>query len=285
MTNQKIDSTKDTHVTTNIDMMQIEPNPDNPRTTFEATKMQELAESMRGGLEQPIVLRTMLDGKGKKYRIIAGERRWRAAKMLGWATIPARVKIETLSDKDAQIVTVRENLERQDLSPFELAVAACTFADKHRMTGAQIGEVFHRSVSYVNNLLGAMRNLHKDILAAWAKGHPMCTTDNLNTLKGIDDKAAQLEAWTKLCEGVTTAPAGDGSGGGSNPVEPTVTKVKASTPLALEVYGALKALMKDKTTSAADADRYALAYAVVGYILGKRKTAPVKVEEEETDTE
>jgi len=101
-----------------IPIDEIVPNPNQPRRRFSEEELKELAESIKEfGVLQPIIVRE----KDGKYEIVAGERRWRAAKMAGLSRIPAVVK--EVSDEEMMILSLVENLQREDLNPVERARA------------------------------------------------------------------------------------------------------------------------------------------------------------------
>lgn len=97
----------------------IDPDPEQPRKHFDEVSLQELAQSMAAhGLAMPILLRPTADGR---YILVHGERRWRAARILGWETIAAEVR--ELSPEEAHWLSPIENIQRDDLSPIEEAQA------------------------------------------------------------------------------------------------------------------------------------------------------------------
>ena len=98
-----------------IPLRQINPDPLNARKHFDAAALQELADSIReNGLIQPVTVRIVGDGS---YQLIAGERRFRACKLLGWESIEA--KVAEMDDQQAALAGLIENLQREDLDPFE----------------------------------------------------------------------------------------------------------------------------------------------------------------------
>ena len=100
-----------------IPLVQISPNPDQPRKTFNEKELKDLLESVKErGVLQPIILRTV-QNKPYLYEIVAGERRFRAAKMANLSEIPALVK--TLDDKNAAEISLIENVQRENLNPVE----------------------------------------------------------------------------------------------------------------------------------------------------------------------
>ncbi len=139
----------------------IAPDPNQPRRFFDDNSLTELAASIREhGVVQPIVV----TAQGKKYLIVAGERRYRAAKIAGLETIPAIVR--TLSGQHRLEVSLIENLQRRDLNPIETATAYLKLRDQFNMTLEQIGSrVGGKSVSAVSNTLRLLK-LPKNIQEA-----------------------------------------------------------------------------------------------------------------------
>ncbi|MBQ1798158.1 MAG: ParB/RepB/Spo0J family partition protein, partial [Muribaculaceae bacterium] len=104
---------------TEIAIEQITPNPDQPRTTFDETALEELAVSIRElGIIQPLTLRSV---GTNAYQIISGERRYRAAKLAGLRSVPAYVR--TAGDTEVTEMALIENIQREDLNAIEIAVS------------------------------------------------------------------------------------------------------------------------------------------------------------------
>jgi len=127
----------------------ISPGPYQPRSIFDADKLEELAESIRHqGIIQPVVVRAHGD---KKFELIAGERRWRAAQIAGIDEIPAIVR--DVPDEIAIAMALVENIQREDLNPIEEATALRRLVDEFQMTHQEAGNAVGRSRSAVSNLL------------------------------------------------------------------------------------------------------------------------------------
>ena len=119
-----------------IEVSLIHPNPSQPRTNFDAEALGELAASIRElGVIQPLSLRSMPDGS---YQIIAGERRWRAAKMAGLLSVPAYVR--TASDSEVTEMALIENIQREDLNAIEVALAFRKLIDTYSLTQDRLSE-------------------------------------------------------------------------------------------------------------------------------------------------
>lgn len=134
-----------------IPLVQISPNPDQPRKTFNETELQDLAESIKEkGVLVPIILRAVQD-KPYLYEIVAGERRYRAAKMAGLSEIPALVK--TLSDKNAMEIALIENVQRENLNPIEEADGYENLMEKCGYSLEDVSKLIGKSTSYIRNLM------------------------------------------------------------------------------------------------------------------------------------
>ena len=136
-----------------IEISQIEPNPNQPRREFDQDALQELATSIRElGIIQPITLRKV---NGEKYQIIAGERRWRASQLAGLTKIPAY--IVTVEDQNAMEMALVENIQREDLNAIEIALAYQHLADETGMTQAKISERVGKSRAAVTNYMRLLK--------------------------------------------------------------------------------------------------------------------------------
>lgn len=131
-----------------VPLSSVKPNPDQPRTNFDAEELEELATSIeRDGLLQPILVRQM----GKEYQIIAGERRWQACRSLGMSTVPVRVK-DANDDKALELALV-ENIQRSDLNPIEEAYGYRRLMDRQGLTQSEVAQVVSKGRSTVGNAL------------------------------------------------------------------------------------------------------------------------------------
>jgi ParB family chromosome partitioning protein len=131
---------------------QLSPNPDQPRRDFDATALAELAQSIeRDGVIQPIIVRKSHDSD---YQIIAGERRWRAAKAAGLTEVP--VVVRNADDQQVLELALVENIQREDLNPIELAVAFHRMASELGMSHDQIG---HRTGKERTTITNSVRLL------------------------------------------------------------------------------------------------------------------------------
>jgi len=132
-----------------IPLAEIAPNPYQPRKDFDSGKLQELADSFRSrGMLQPILVKK--DGPG--YVLVAGERRYRAAKLAALDKIPARV-MPNVSDSDLLETALIENVQRENLNPIEAAQAYQTLLDKCGLTQAQLADRVGKNRASVANTL------------------------------------------------------------------------------------------------------------------------------------
>lgn len=171
---------------TTLRISQIEPNPNQPRRTFEEASLQQLADSIAiHGVIQPIAVRR---GKNEGfYEIIAGERRWRAAKLAGIVTIPA--VILELDDAAAAQAALIENIQREDLNPVEEAKAYQTLLDTYGMTQETLAKQLGKSRSQITNMLRLL-DLDEAILQALATG--AFTIGHAKALLSVKDPADRL---------------------------------------------------------------------------------------------
>jgi ParB family chromosome partitioning protein len=131
---------------------QIDPNPFQSRTVFQADRLQELAQSIQAnGVIQPLVVR----GNGSRYQLVAGERRWRASKIAGLATVP--VVVQQLNDEQLLEVTLIENIQREDLTPIEVAHAFDRLVRDLGLSHEEIASRTGKDRSTVTNTLRLLR--------------------------------------------------------------------------------------------------------------------------------
>jgi ParB family transcriptional regulator, chromosome partitioning protein len=128
---------------------EIQPGKYQPRSNMEPQALSELAESIRAqGVMQPILARTLPNGR---YEIIAGERRWRAARIAGLTTVPALIK--DIPDSQALAAALIENIQREDLNPLEEAAGIHRLVEEFGFTHQAVAETLGRSRTAVTNLL------------------------------------------------------------------------------------------------------------------------------------
>ena len=169
---------------TTVSISLVEPNKNQPRTKFDDEKIAELTQSIKqNGILQPILV-TPLDNGG--YRIVAGERRWRAARGAGLKEIP--VYIRKLDDKQVMQLALIENVQRQDLSPIEEARAYRQLMDEYKMTQQEVSEAVGKSRSVIANSLRLL-TLGEPVVDLLEKGE--LTVGHAKMLAGITDAQEQ----------------------------------------------------------------------------------------------
>ena len=177
-----------------VRMDDIQPNPNQPRHEFDDDSLQELANSIRQiGLVQPITVRDMGDGT---YTIIAGERRWKACQRVGLTTIPAYIR--TVDDENMLEMALVENIQREDLSAIEVALAYQSLIEQYNLTQDQLSEKVGKNRATISNYLRllklpasvqvALRNKELDM------GHA-------RALLSIADPKAQLKVFAEMKKG------------------------------------------------------------------------------------
>lgn len=168
-----------------IQLGDIVPSPYQPRMQIAPDALQELAASLaETGLLQPIVVRPLSQG----YELVTGERRWRAAQQLGWATIPAIIR--SLTDEAAGALAMIENLQREDLTPVEEALGYRRLLHQFGWTQAELGRRIGKSQSSVANKLRLLR-LPDSVLAR--VGPQGLTERHARALLRLPDAEAQDE--------------------------------------------------------------------------------------------
>nr|MCR5734693.1 ParB/RepB/Spo0J family partition protein [Lachnospiraceae bacterium] len=130
----------------------VEPNPDQPRKTFDEDKLQELSDSIRQkGILEPL----LVTDKGSYYMIISGERRWRAAKIAGLKEIP--VIIKDFTDQEIAEISIIENIQRDDLNPIEEAKAFKQLIDVYDLKQDELADRLSKSRSAITNSMRLLR--------------------------------------------------------------------------------------------------------------------------------
>ncbi|MGE0041431.1 MAG: ParB/RepB/Spo0J family partition protein [Vicinamibacterales bacterium] len=173
-----------------VDIDLIEPNEYQPRTQYDDARLEELAQSIRAnGVIQPIVTRRVGEGASARYRIIAGERRWRAAQRAGLLKIPVVVKdVSTADGKRLLEMALIENIQREDLNPIEEAHAYQRLADEFKLRQEDIAAQVGKDRSSVANYLRLLK-LPAEVQADVASG--ALSMGHARALVAIPDEAGQ----------------------------------------------------------------------------------------------
>lgn len=174
---------------------EVEPNKDQPRKYFDKEALQQLADSIgEHGVIQPLIVRSMPSGN---YRIIAGERRWRAAKMAGLKEIPVVIR-DDLSEEQAMQIAMIENLQRENLNPIEEALGYKELLDKYDITQDKLAKALGKARSTITNSLGllSMPNAVQELLRSGKLSAGHC-----KALRKIKDEAMMIELAHRTAEG------------------------------------------------------------------------------------
>ena len=135
-----------------VDINDIEPNFGQPRKKFSEEELQELSQSiLEYGVIQPLIVRE----KNNKYEIVAGERRYRAARLAGLTELPIIIKL--FSDQQTLEVALIENIQREDLNPMELACAYSLLMERFDLTQEQVADKVGKSRTAVTNIMRLLK--------------------------------------------------------------------------------------------------------------------------------
>lgn len=174
-----------------IETENIIPNPEQPRRDFDEEALEELAASIRElGIIQPLTLRLADDGM---HQIIAGERRWRAAKMAGLATVPAYVR--TASDSEVTEMALIENIQRQDLNAIEVALGFKKLIDVYHLTQERLSERLGKKRTTITNHLRLLK-LPAEIQLG-LRDHKL-DMGHARALLSVDDPKKQLKLYKRI---------------------------------------------------------------------------------------
>ncbi|WP_054252885.1 ParB/RepB/Spo0J family partition protein [Neofamilia massiliensis] len=168
-----------------LDIKDITANEDQARKSFDPDRLKDLAKSIESyGVIQPIIVRKLDD----KYEIIAGERRYRASKLAGKNTIPAIIK--DLDDFQREKISLIENVQREDLNPYEEALAYKSIIEKYELTQEDLAKGLGKSRPYISNTIRLLR-LDDRVLELLKDGK--ISYSIARELLSIQDKDAQYE--------------------------------------------------------------------------------------------
>lgn len=169
-----------------LSINEVEPNREQPRKEFDEKALSELSKSIEtNGVIQPILVRPVAGGS---YQIVAGERRWRASRMAGLTEIP--VVIREMSDEDAAVFALIENLQREDLNPVEEAEGIRSLIEEFGMTQDAAADRVGKSRTAVTNTLRLLK-LPENILSMVAKGK--ITAGHARALISLEDEGKMLK--------------------------------------------------------------------------------------------
>ena len=193
MQDNKSEQVEDNENLKTLKITEVEPNRDQPRKNFKQESLEELAESIKTyGVIQPIVV-SKQDGY---YGIVAGERRWRAAKLAGLEEIPAIIR-ENDDEQTNKEIALIENIQREDLNPFEKALGIRHLMEKYGMTQEQVSKKLGKSRSSISNTVRILY-LAPDVLELVKQGK--LTEGHCKALAGIEDPDRQYAAALRMID-------------------------------------------------------------------------------------
>ena len=176
----------------NLKVTEVEPNRDQPRKNFDQEALEELAESIKEyGLIQPIVV-TRKDGY---YGIIAGERRWRASKIAGLTEIPAIIRED--NERINSEISLIENMQREDLNPYEKALGVRTLIDNYGLSQEEVAKKLGKGRSTIANIVRIL-NLEPRVLEMAKEGK--LTEGHCKALLAITDPEKQYKTAIQMLE-------------------------------------------------------------------------------------
>ena len=174
-----------------IPIHQISPNPDQPRTTFDETALEELAMSIRElGIVQPLTVRNV---GTNSYQIISGERRYRAAKLAGLDSVPAYVR--TANDSELTEMALIENIQREDLNAIEIALTFRKLIDQYRLTQERLSERIGKNRATIANFLRLLKLPAEVQLGLRDK---LLDMGHARALLAIEKPSAQLKLYNEI---------------------------------------------------------------------------------------
>ena len=174
-----------------INLSQISPNPDQPRTTFDEEALAELATSIRElGIIQPLSLRKT---GPDTYQIIAGERRYRAAKMAGLTSVPAYIR--TANEAELTEMALIENIQREDLNAIEIALTFKKLIDQYSLTQERLSERIGKKRATVANFLRLLKLPAEVQLGLRDK---LVDMGHARALLSVDNPSAQLKIYKEI---------------------------------------------------------------------------------------
>lgn len=189
---EKQKKTEEKSAETMLKIRLIEANSGQPRAYFDEDSLSELAESIKKyGVIQPIIVRKQDD----HYEIVAGERRWRAAKLAGLKEIPAIIK--DYGEQEMAEISLIENLQREDLNPIEEARAYQTLIKKYHLKQDEIAERVSKGRTVITNALRLLK-LDQKVQEMLIEG--LLTTGHAKVLLGLDVKEQQVEVAERIVD-------------------------------------------------------------------------------------
>lgn len=183
---------EENEVVKNIDILNVEPNTTQARKSFKQEALNDLASSIKNyGILQPIIV----ENKGNYYKIIAGERRWRAAKIAGLEKIPCIIRDE--DEQKNKEISLIENIQRENLNPIEKALGYRELIDNYNLKQQELADKLGISRPYVTNTLRIL-NLDDRVIKFAMDGK--LTEGHCKSLVSIEDPDKQYQAALKIID-------------------------------------------------------------------------------------
>ena len=221
-----------------VDISDIKPNANQPRKNFDQGKIAELADSiLEHGVIQPLVVRPAEVG----YEIVAGERRWRAARKAGLKTVPCLVR--ELTDRENMLIAIIENMQREDLDPIEEAMGLQQMSSVYGMTQEEISKSVSKSRPYISNSLRLLK-LPDELKAYVSSGE--LSPGHARALLSLTGKKQEELAGRIIKEGLTVRAAEKLAAQGGAARRKPVKRVKSHEVLSVEEE--LKNILGTKVT-------------------------------------
>jgi ParB family chromosome partitioning protein len=217
--NEGLDDPEDKDAVKHIDINDIRPNRTQPRKNFSEEGIKELAASiLEHGIIQPLVVRQGESG----YEIVAGERRWRAAREAGLKKVP--VLVRDFSDEENMLVTIIENMQREDLNPIEEAEGLRQMMDTYGLTQEEISKSVGKSRPYITNSVRLLK-LPDSLKEYLAEGK--LTAGHARALLSVSDKTRQEDLAARIVkEGLSVREVEKLSGESKSKKKKTLKRVK-----------------------------------------------------------
>lgn len=182
---------RDTSAINEIDLAHISPNPDQPRTSFDETALDELASSIRElGIIQPLSLRKT---GPDSYQIIAGERRYRAAQKAGLTSVPAYIR--TANEAELTEMALIENIQREDLNAIEIALTFKKLIDRYELTQERLSERIGKKRATIANFLRLLKLPAEVQLGLRDK---LVDMGHARALLSVDNPSVQLKIYKEI---------------------------------------------------------------------------------------
>ena len=181
--NANLDVSKSTDHVIKVKINEVEPNKEQPRKSFDEEKLINLSESIKEhGVVQPIIVKK----DGNKYKIVAGERRWRASRLAGLNEVPVIVK--DVTTKELMEIALIENIQREDLNPIEEAEAFDKLMKEYNITQERLSKIIGKSRSAIANTVRLL-SLSDNIKNLIVSGE--ITSGHARAVLGVDNKITQ----------------------------------------------------------------------------------------------